>query len=192
MDISRKYIYSAFCKGECDVIFKALMFDTRSIQRYIFTSNRLKTNIGASALVDQVFQEKLLAVLRKVFEPEQVDAETWEKVDAPNWEQMPMRCRIGYIGGGNAFVLFQEDVQREELQKAVTAFTKELLCSHPGLRTGVAYGLVGLDKDGCFLTRTVRRWRTATIRAILCGSLCFSSKNGRERFSRRRMCRTPG
>ncbi len=133
---------------------KALLFDTRSIQRYIFSSNRLKTNIGASALVDQVFQEKLLAVLQEIFGSEQVDADTWEKVDAPDWEQMPMKCRIGYIGGGNAFVLFQEDVPKTEIQKVVTLFTKRLLCSHPGLHTGVAYGKIGLDKDGNFFDET--------------------------------------
>ena len=30
---------------------QAILFDTRSIQKYIFASNRLKTNIGASFLV---------------------------------------------------------------------------------------------------------------------------------------------
>ena len=28
--------------------YKAILFDTRSIQKYIFSSNQLKTNIGAS------------------------------------------------------------------------------------------------------------------------------------------------
>lgn len=31
---------------------RALLFDTRSIQKYIFSGNRLKTNIGASYIVD--------------------------------------------------------------------------------------------------------------------------------------------
>lgn len=43
---------------------KAILFDTRSIQRYIFSGSQLKTNIGASYLVDRVFDDALLAVLR--------------------------------------------------------------------------------------------------------------------------------
>ena len=31
--------------------YKAILFDTRSIQNYIFAGNRLKTNIGASYIV---------------------------------------------------------------------------------------------------------------------------------------------
>ncbi len=40
--------------------FKALLFDTRSIQRYVYSGNRLKTNIGASFLVDRVFDKELI------------------------------------------------------------------------------------------------------------------------------------
>ena len=39
---------------------KALLFDTRSIQKYIFSGNKLKTNIGASFLVDQLFSKFLV------------------------------------------------------------------------------------------------------------------------------------
>ena len=38
---------------------KSLLFDTRSIQRYIFSGNRLRTNIGASYIVDHLFDEVL-------------------------------------------------------------------------------------------------------------------------------------
>lgn len=44
--------------------FKAILFDTRSIQKYIFSGNKLKTNIGASYLVEQIFDDTLLDVLR--------------------------------------------------------------------------------------------------------------------------------
>lgn len=33
---------------------KAILFDTRSIQQYIFAGNKLKTNIGASYIVDRL------------------------------------------------------------------------------------------------------------------------------------------
>ena len=131
---------------------KALLFDTRSIQRYIFSSNHLKTNIGASSLVDNVFRSELITTLRDVLGKDQVDAETWEKVQAPDWLQMPQKCRVGYIGGGNALVLFRDDlVSEDDLRKIVKEFTASLLQSHPGLRTGAAFGDFWLDDEGRFL-----------------------------------------
>ncbi len=48
--------------------FYALLFDTLSIQRYIYSGNRLSTNIGASYIVDQLFNEILINdVLQKIF-----------------------------------------------------------------------------------------------------------------------------
>ena len=35
--------------------FGALLFDTRSIQRYIYSGDRLRTNVGASYIVDRIF-----------------------------------------------------------------------------------------------------------------------------------------
>ena len=32
---------------------RAILFDTRSIQRYIFSGTKLKTNIGASFIVEK-------------------------------------------------------------------------------------------------------------------------------------------
>ena len=49
-------------------ILKALLFDTRSIQRYIYSGDELRTNIGASYIVDRVFQDILIdGVLTKCF-----------------------------------------------------------------------------------------------------------------------------
>lgn len=133
---------------------KALLFDTRSIQRYIYSSNQLKTNIGASFLVDQVFQERLLKTLRDVMNKDgadEVDVKTWEMVANPDWTVMEQKCRIGYIGGGNALVLFRDDVPKDVVETVVTEFTKGLLETHPGLRTGAAIGTMCLDREGHFL-----------------------------------------
>lgn len=34
----------------------AILLDTRSIQKYVFGCNKLKTNVGASFLVDDIFK----------------------------------------------------------------------------------------------------------------------------------------
>lgn len=131
--------------------FQALLFDTRSIQRYIYSSNHLRTNIGASSLVDGVFHLTLTEVMREKLGADQVDITTWKTEEHPHWENMPMLCRIGYIGGGNALVLFRPDVEKCRIDDVVTSFTKRLLETHPGLRTGIAYGAFRINDEGYFL-----------------------------------------
>ena len=42
------------------MLVKAILFDTRSIQKYIFSGDKLKTNIGASFIVDRLFPDVLV------------------------------------------------------------------------------------------------------------------------------------
>ena len=135
---------------------QAILFDTRSIQKYIFSSNRLKTNIGASFLVESAFARELLHVLRELFGESEVDDATWREVESPDWTKMEQRCRIGYIGGGNALVLFREETADEELVRVIRDFTKRLLWKSPGLRTGAARGEIVLDADGAYRVTRVK------------------------------------
>lgn len=120
---------------------KALLFDTRSIQRYIFSGNRLRTNIGASYIVDHLFDEVLAGILEERF----------PGCDAKKWRELPVEvrlehgCQLAYAGGGNAMVLFPEDVPEARIHGIVTEFTERLLTEAPGLRTGVAIGGLELD-----------------------------------------------
>ena len=136
---------------------QAILFDTRSIQKYIFASNRLKTNIGASFLVESAFSRELLHVLRERFGKDEVDDATWREVEAPDWTKMEQKCRIGYIGGGNALVLFSEETTDEELVEVIRSFTKRLLWTTPGLRTGAARGEMVLEADGAYRVTRVKR-----------------------------------
>ena len=136
---------------------QAILFDTRSIQKYIFASNRLKTNIGASFLVESAFSRELLHVLRERFGEGEVDDATWREVESPDWTKMEQKCRIGYIGGGNALVLFSEGTTDEELVEVIKSFTKRLLWTTPGLRTGAARGEMVLEADGTYRVTRVKR-----------------------------------
>lgn len=128
--------------------FRAILFDTRSIQRYIFSGNRLKTNIGASYLVDRVFSDALLPVIREVLGEDELDDTTWLAEENPDWTKMETKARVGYIGGGNTLVLFQPDTAEDILREVVARFTKHLLVAYPGLKTGVAIGTLSLDAAG--------------------------------------------
>jgi len=69
----------------------AILFDTMSIQQYVFGSNKLKDNLGASYIVEHIYD-----YLK-------------EKSDAN-----PNDLEIGYIGGGNAlvFIISEEKLRR--------------------------------------------------------------------------------
>ena len=135
---------------------KALLFDTRSIQKYIFSSSRLKTQIGASYLVDRVFDDVLLPVIREVCGAAELDDATWREVASPDWTAMPQKARVAYIGGGNALILLRADAG-EAAAEIVRRFSKELLVRCPGLQTGAAIGTVDLASDGSWLSETANR-----------------------------------
>lgn len=122
---------------------RAILFDTRSIQRYIFSGNELKTNIGASHIVDHIFDTVLAETLHNLFGSGS-DTDSWRKADEGFGEVMGT-CRIAYIGGGNALVLFRADTKDDVLKKVIRVFTEELLVRYPGLRTGAAIGKIDLS-----------------------------------------------
>lgn len=126
---------------------KAILFDTRSIQKYIFSGNKLKTNIGASYIVEHLFSTCLLDILKELF-PMNSDLESWKHEDAHvDFSQLQEDCCIAYIGGGNALVLFREDIADEVLQDIVTQFTKQVLIAYPGLKTGAAIGVLDVSSE---------------------------------------------
>jgi len=112
--------------------FYAVLIDTASIQEYIFMSNKLKENVGASFLVERVFQEELNAALSKVFDGENVNLNSWKENPDRNPVFDTASFEIGYIGGGNALILFKD---KENIAKFIKEFTKLLLQNTPGLRT---------------------------------------------------------
>lgn len=121
---------------------RAILFDTKSIQRYIFSGNALKTNIGASYIVDRLFQNILVEdILRSRYE---VD-EGW-KAGKTDFAGLSAPCAVAYIGGGNALILLRE-ADEDECRDIVYAFGKKLLDKFPGLATGAAVGELDLSSD---------------------------------------------
>ena len=124
----------------------ALLFDTRSIQRYIYAGNRLRTNIGASYIVDCVFQDILIdEVLKEMFPNDKFTANNaWDFADDENaaWENMKSCC-VAYIGGGNAMLLFKPSAENLRTD-VVKNFTRKLLINRAGLKVGAAQGELNL------------------------------------------------
>ncbi|MBE8953019.1 MAG: hypothetical protein SR1Q7_07740 [Quinella sp. 1Q7] len=128
-------------------IFNALMFDTRGIQRYIYSGNKLRTNIGASYIVDKVFFDVLInGVLKDMFPAEKFpsDNDAWTPAndELTPWEDMTSCC-VAYIGGGNALLLFDSGGEDRRVE-VVEKFTRKLLVERPGLKVGAALDEVEL------------------------------------------------
>lgn len=140
---------------------QAILFDTRSIQRYIFSGNTLKTNIGASYLVDHIFEDILLGTIlspqhRKKYQIDSVDFLSWKEAKEPV-KELPADCYTAYIGGGNALLLFKKK-NTDYRKQIITDFTMQLLVKCPGLKTGAAMGDIDLSSPERFNTTLNRMY----------------------------------
>ena len=118
----------------------ALLFDTRSIQRFIYTGNKLRTNIGASYLVTHVFDQQLVPVL--MAEGFTVDADSWKKRLPLEKLSLPQQAIFASNGGGSALVLFSTGTSQDTLLSIVQHFSRQLLVLIPGLHIGAAFGIL--------------------------------------------------
>lgn len=114
----------------------ALIVDTVSIQKYIFSSNKLKENIGASYIVERAFEEPLKNALKDTFGKNNFDLEYWRKDPDTLLLQSGTPFEILYSGGGNLVIAFRE---KEKVNEFVRAFSRELLVEAPGLRTSFGF-----------------------------------------------------
>jgi hypothetical protein len=118
----------------------AVLIDIISIQKYVFGSNKLKENIGASFLVKDIYESILHQAVKEVFKGQNFYFDRWKKeVDKIAIENEVFE--IGYIGGGNALLFFKEPDKTKEPDKArefIRLWTKILLIEAPGLVTGIA------------------------------------------------------
>lgn len=130
----------------------AVLIDTVSIQKYVFASNKLKENIGASYLVEEIYEDYLDDSLSDVLKLSIKDVKEIKKlwIEHPEIIQLNQNNQypfeIGYIGGGNALLFFREFKSSQEF---IRNWTKKLLQKCPGLSTAVAISdeMNGFDLD---------------------------------------------
>ncbi|PID56987.1 hypothetical protein CSB45_08670 [candidate division KSB3 bacterium] len=123
---------------------QAVMLDTVSIQQYIYAaSNKIKEIIGASHLVQYIYCKPLQSVIDEMFPKagETFVLDHWKDNPSALFKQRD-RFDVGYIGGGNALLLFKGDDTTNAAQYAeafIRQWTKNLLIDAPGIITAVAY-----------------------------------------------------
>lgn len=127
------------------------LYDTTSIQTYIFLSNRLRDNRGASLLVGDCFRKLL---------PEAIRA-----AGAVKHEQI-------YEGGGNALLHFENE---EDYRRVNTEFSKLLLTRMPGLHVVTECmeetDSFGKDVDHLFKKLQLKKMRPQGLKDIPCLSV---------------------
>jgi hypothetical protein len=113
----------------------ALLIETVSIQNYVYASNKLLENVGASNIVTIVYQEKMLQAIQETLQSK-VDKNLWKRQpETFQLEKNNTDFEIGYIGGGNALLFFRKT---ELAKKFIKKWTTELLVEAPGLNLAFA------------------------------------------------------
>ncbi|GAB1537931.1 hypothetical protein NUACC21_05860 [Scytonema sp. NUACC21] len=118
--------------------------DTTGIQEYVFSSNRLSENIGASYLVSQATKEWVEEALQDLEKELKHKEEVKYKVHIPNCKSLhevhigneDVAAEIIYTGGGNAVLLFASFQYAERLTQILS---KRVLNDAPGLNIVVAH-----------------------------------------------------
>jgi hypothetical protein len=120
-----------------------VLLDTVSIQQYIFSSSKLKDNIGASELVQEIYRSYLEESLKEILQVENIDLNRWEeKPDEVLIKDGNVLFEVGYIGGGNALLFFQN---QDDAVNLIKDWTKRLMIYTPGIVTAVACKEFDLD-----------------------------------------------
>ncbi|GFE68265.1 hypothetical protein [Chroococcus sp. FPU101] len=108
--------------------FTVTIIDTTGIQSYIFGSNRLRENIGASHILLQVTGDWLEETLKDLGVPRNQQQEPIENSQLP--------AELVYAGGGNAMVIFRTKSIAVEFTKKLS---KKVLIDAPGINLVVAH-----------------------------------------------------
>lgn len=118
-----------------------LLVEATGIQDYIFGSNQLTQNIGASELVQQATTDWVYDALPKPCNvvPDDTEPDRW-KITDQSLDNNGLLAEVVYAGGGNAMILFSG---ADDALAFTRQLTRKVLKNAPGLGIVVASQAVG-------------------------------------------------
>lgn len=119
----------------------SVIIDIMSIQKYIYASNKLKENIGASSIIKGLFGEN---------------------IGPPYGEYFKAAIKNGYEGGGNAVLIF-DGLDKTKVKDTIKEFTLYVLAKYPGIDLGIG---IDYDFDGKSLDNAYKELQKSKNRFI--------------------------
>jgi hypothetical protein len=132
--------------------FTVTVLDTTGIQPYIFGSNRLRENIGASHLVSQATDNWVREALNKLKENIKTEVYTFDPEQhqpnaKPCIEDDGLAAELVYAGGGNTVLLFSEKQYAVEFTKILS---KRILEEAPGINLVAVHREFNWDNESVY------------------------------------------
>ena len=116
--------------------FTVTVIDTSGIQNYIFSSNRLRENIGSSHLVSEATHNWVEDTLERLDVPKSRQEEPIETSE--------LNAELVYAGGGNTLLIFKS---RHLAVKFIGILSKRVLEDAPGINLVVAHADFSWDSE---------------------------------------------
>src|SRR5579884_3153111 len=120
-----------------------VVVDTMQIQPYIFGSNRLRENVGASYLVDTATKDWAFQAVKEAVKdggPGKTNIGPGNKLIDGAWIENGLDAEVLYAGGGNFVVLFggDDDKAKKFVKKFNSTLSQHALRRAPGLQLVIA------------------------------------------------------
>lgn len=132
-----------------------VILDTTGIQSYIFGSNRLRENVGASHLVHMATSGWLLESPNRFLPNNRHNIKNGERQDTPNIRpDKTVDAELLYAGGGNTVLLFQH---ADDVREFGRTLSTELITKAPGLNVVMVVELFNWqDSLVCAMEKAMR------------------------------------
>ena len=116
--------------------FTVTVIDTSGIQNYIFNSNNLQHNVGASGLVHCATHDWVFEELVKIGK---TNIEASGNFKKETIEDDKLYSELVYAGGGNTVILFRKNTNTNLAKQFTINLTRRILIEAPGLQLIIAH-----------------------------------------------------